>query len=556
MGQIDIPGLVPPTVDNPQGLGRVNIKGTSPDDEEIQAILQMLQAAPSVLETQPIEVEPESEPEPKPTAQPREIAPSRTGLVPQKDREAVRKGVESMPGLLQFMTEMSPGAAGGAAGFLLTAGIPIPGARIAGTIAGTAIGEFIGQETGVSPQSDLNLALAAGGPVVGRVGGATFRGIERVVGGSLVKFPPIRAARAQATSREALGEVESFGSRVIAAQTGLGGRTADDLYEAVRRAGVKIQGARLKNSQTAIRELIEEMKPTSPFPETRQAIQVLKNLEQSLQGSVDFSTFVRARQLVGRAVSRFESGGGEKLGATKKAFAAMSRDLDELAKRQQIVGGPTGKFASRGRPARAAKLAQAAIKRAKLQFAVNDVEQLVSRFAKVDGDTLVLDAKGMLKAMTDITDPRNVKFDKNLVDALGKTADILKERLGVLAEIAKAGGPGGPGSLVVRGVGARIGRKIIGGTLGSATGGIGQGIGAVAGASLPEMIMGIFSSKPAFRIIEFAAKIGRGEVNARTWMFAGLVAARAVGDPEDVIEQKQIRPARRPTKRKEARATQ
>lgn len=540
-----------------EGLGIVELKGDNPDERELRAILG---AFPDDDAPEPVIAPQEGlsdglEPEPT-VGEPQKALPSRTGIVPQGIRGRVRQAVEDQPGLLQFLTELSPSAGGAALG--AAAGAPLgPPGILAGGIIGGVAGEFLGQETGIAPRSNVNLALAGGGPLIGRGVAAVVRGTGRLAGRGFTGFPPMKTARARVTARKSFEGVESFGSRVLSEQQGLMARSASDLYRAVRRSGVTIRAGELPATRNAISELIAEIEPVKAFPEARQAMRLLQTIENTLTGKrtvekvrtldiagfelddltktrltelvsettekeISFDTFIRIRQLVGAAVGRAESAAGIKLGKAKAAFSAISDDLETLARKQKT-----------SRPARLAKVA---VQRAKLEFAVRDVERIMARFSKpIAGQegSMTLNAKGMLKELTDLTNPKSKKFDKNIVNALGKELTTFKSRLNALAKIGEgSGSPAGPGSIVVRGIGARAGRSVVGaltgGAVGLGAGGpVGAAVGGLAGASLPEMLTAMFMSRPGFAVLETAARLGRGQVSQRAWILAGQIVTRA-----------------------------
>ena len=546
MGQINVPGL-----------GKVNIEADGPNavpnDIETQAILKALQESvqerdisfassaeePDIV-TRQITVPGLDE---QPEEQPPVALPSRTGIVSPESRGRVREAVEEQPGFLQFLTEMSPATVGTLAGITLMAPVPIPGARVFGAMGGGVIGEFLAQEVGLAPRSDVNLALSAIGPVVGKVGGATKRGVQRLVGGRVAGFPPAAQAAAQVTAKRAFEEFETLGGKILAKQKGLTARPADDLFEAVRKAGVTISGARLVNTQKAIRQLVQEMQPLKEFPEVAQSMKVLLQLEKSLKGQVSFETFIGARAIIGASIQRFKSAGGTKLGKAKQAFAAMSKDLEEISQKLQIVADPKGKFVSRTKPARAAKLARSAITRAKLEFAVADVEELVAKSIRVEGSNIVLDAKGMLKAFIVKTNPKSRQFDKNFVDALADDIPLIKARLAVLSEIAEKA-KSGAGGLVIAQAGAKVGRSIAGAAVGVVTAGLATGspvvagLGGIAGAKIPGKLTALLASERGFKFLEAAARFGRGEISERAWAVAGQILTRlAAGEP---VERKPV----------------
>ena len=92
------------------------------------------------------------------------------GLVEEATRQKVRAFVESQPPILQFLIEAAPATIGTLLG--------TPGGILGATGLGIT-GEILGQESGISPRSDVGLALALGGPLVGRTTGSALKGIRK-----------------------------------------------------------------------------------------------------------------------------------------------------------------------------------------------------------------------------------------------------------------------------------------------------------------------------------------------------------------------------------------
>ena len=499
-----------------EGLGIIEIAGDSPNEQETKAILNAIrdldekegiQLVPPVTEPEPATI-PSPEKEPEPIEGP-------LGLVPTDVRAEVRDVVKSAPGLFPLLIEMAPATLGAIKGAAIGGAFAGPPGLLGGAIIGGIGGELIGQETGVSPVSEANLALAGAGPLVGRGVGAVTRFGGRFGGKVIGALPPARVARARVIAARAATELESLGTRILEKQKGLLARPAKDLYRAARKAGVKIAGRDLNNTRRALAELRNELLPVKAFPEVAQALAVIKQTENSLRGVIDFETFIRARQNIGAAIGRASSVEGVRLGGAKKAFAAMSKDLDELAKR-----APTK---------RAARLAKAASKRAKLQFAVRDFERLVARFTDAGEQGITIKAKGLLKAIRDLANPKSKKFDKNFVDALGDDLPDILKSLNTLVELGGIGSPGGPGSIVIRGITAGGGAFI-----GSMVAGVpGATVGALLGAGGPEVMTAMLMSKPAMAFLNAAARAGRGEVSRRAWMIAGQILTRSLGERQE-----------------------
>lgn len=529
-----------------EGLGIILLEGDTPNEEETRVILK---AHRDLEETN-------APPIPEPIKPPlgigeiplEELAEEGPlGLVPRDVRGAVGRAVSDLPGALGFAAEMTPsvaGTIGGAKlGLLATGGNPL--GLLGGGIIGGIVGELGGQETGVAPTSEANLALAGAGPLVGRAIGGAARLSGRAGGKIVGALPPARVALARSTIGEATEKLESLGAQILAKGKGILSQPAKDIYNAARQAGVRIQGKKLINTHRALEELRKELLPNKAFPEVAQAIAVIRRVQRTLTGDIDpdlfiralekgettlekfvsahkapkfidFQTFIEARKSVGLAVRRAKTVSGIRLGGAKKTFAAMSRDLDALAERQST---------SRG-----ARLAKAASTRAKTEFAVRDVEALIVRFTEDLGEgELKINAKGLLKAMRALVDPKSKKFDKNFVDGLGNSLPGVMRNLSRLAGFARAGSPGGPGSIVIRGItaggGAAVGSVVAGNP--------GAIVGGLLGAGGPEMLTALLMSKPALAFLNAAAKAGRGEVSRRAWMIVGQILTRSLGERQE-----------------------
>ncbi len=513
---------------NVEGLGVIEIEGDTPNEIEQNAILGALSE-----NEEEAPIEPEVPVEPEVPAEPEE---GPLGLIPAETRGKVRETIENQPGILQFLAEASPSVggalAGGAAGSLLG-----PFGTIGGAIAGGLAGETVAQETGVAPESELNLALSAAGPVLGPAVGATFKGGRRLLGAISTKIPFAAAARSKNTVGSVVQEFESMGTRILDKQTGLVSRKASEIYDAVRKAGVRVPGKTLNNTRDAISNLVQEMNATKSFPEVRQALNHLKKVSETISSGkastilgptgkpitvandISIDTLVALRQQLGVAVRRAESAGGVKLGSAKKVFATISDDLDKIATDPSLTG-------------RAARLAKAAVQRAKLEFSVKDMEMAVARFTKdIDSKQGVgINIKGFQKWFRDITNPKSKQFSKNFTEALKDDIPTIKKRVDVLAKILGASGSGGPGSLVIRG---RLTTTAVGAMAGLGFGGpFGGAVGAFAGANAPEMLTSMLTSKAGAAFLESAANLGKGELNIRTWIAAGEAATRSLGEKQ------------------------
>ena len=508
-----------------EGVGTVEIESDTPNETESQAILDAI-ADPE--DEGDIFATPPPIPEPTrfsdiPSASEPETREGPLGIVPKEIRGEVRKAVKDQPGLIPLLAELSPSAGGALVGAGIGLASPVPGGALIGGMIGGLGGELFAQETGIAPRSDLNLALAGGGPILGKAVGGGLRLGRKAVGAGISKFPFARAARAKNIMKGAVSELESLGTRIIGKQTGIMRRTTDELFAAARRVKINIRPNELTKTRSAITELQTELQPLAPFPEIRQAMKVLDNVKNTiLSGNPSLDDVVRARSLIGSAISQAEKKGGAKLGAAKKVFAQLSDDLDAIAK-------------SPFRKGRQARIAKAAIARAKLDFSVKELEQGVARFVKdvPDAGGQAINVKGLQKWLRDVTNPKHARFNKNFSEALKDELPEIKTRLAQLAKIAEAGSPAGPGSIVVRGQTARTGRIILGGILGAGAGGtVGAGVGALIGASAPEMLVAALTTKAGARFLERAATLGKGQISQRAWIVLGEILTRSAGERE------------------------
>ncbi len=541
-----------------EGIGIVELEGDEPNEAEMKVILQALE--PPIPEPGFPNI-PEQEENLLPPSIPR-VSPSirgggRTGFAPISDEESqdrsigdivpregplgliplrprmdVRRAVEKQPGLVQLITEMSPsaiGTAGGAtAGGILTGGNPL--GIIGGGMLGGIVGELFAQETGIAPTSELNLALSGAGPLGGPAVGGTLKGIKRGLGTAVTKgFPAARVARARNVMNRAVSEFESVGATILNKTSGVDVRPASELYQAASRAKVRIKPQLLQNTRAEIDRLIKKLTPISALTDVGQSLKALEQVSKVLLSNpkgVLLEEFIEARGFIGAIIGGLQKKGGSKLNISKRVFAVMNDDLEKISR-------------SPFRKGRQARLAQTAIKRAKLEFAVQRMQDKVAQFTQrnvrgLKPDDVVINFKSLGKWLDDVTNPlRKAKFDKNFTDALKEHLPELKKRVDALAQMGATGSPGGPGSIVLRGQTAKIGRSLVGGALGFlGTGGtaVGAALGGLAGAQGPELIVAVLTTKTGATLLEAAAKAGKGTISHRAWLTASEIAFRSLGE--------------------------
>ncbi len=521
-----------------EGLGVFEIEGEEPTTDELNGIADMMG-------------DPEDEGDPAITAPPpgstlpgMTIPPgvglerSRTGkepalegplgLMPVEARARTRGVIEDQPGLVQFVTEMTPATIGTAGGAALGSVLG-PAGTVGGGMLGGIFGELFAQETGLAPSSELNLALAGAGPAAGPVLGKSGQLVRRGIGQGIVRAPFARAARSRNVMGRALNQVENMATQILAKQKGLMAMGTSELYDAAARGGVRVPVKTMDNTIKAIQELSMELKPLAGLDEVAQARKVLKSATKVLLDNpegVPIDKLVQARAIVGAAVKKARMAtkdAGLSEFTTKRVFAAISDDLDKIA-------------ATPFKKGRQARLAKAAIARAKLGFATDKLEQNFINHIVDNGEDVIVNFKGIQNWLNRVTNPKSKVYDKNFTRALKDEIPQMKETFKRLAEITKAGSPGGPGSLVLRGQSAKAGRALVGGSLGFlGLGAPGAAAGAVIGASAPEMLVSILTSPKGAAFLERAAKLGQGSINTRNWALAGELALRGLGQKRENV---------------------
>lgn len=499
-----------------EGLGRVEIAGEKPTEAEKFDIIMKLLESDAQLGT---------------SRNPGEI---RSISKEEFDKARMRERVEGLPGVAQFLTEAAPVTSTSAVGGIIGAPAGPVGVAV-GTGLGGLFGEMMSQEAGITPESAGNKQLAAASPIAGTAVGGTLRLGRRISGAVTRMMPPVKAALGRLTQREAVDEFESLGAKVIARKTGFMSRTASDLYESATRTGATVPARELRNTSRALAELDKELGIIADFPEGRQALALIDQAIATLGGDtpINFSTFVITRQLIGTALQRAEAASGVRLGTAKRLFKAMSDDIDTIAR------GTT-------KARRPAAVAQAAAKRAKLEFSVSEFEEAVARFTTdIPGEAGVsqLNIKGLQKWFRDVTNEKSTKFNNNFSTALEEEIPGIRTHLSDLAKLTEQLNPAGPGSIVVRGVGAGIG-----GTIGFVTlaplgmGPLGAGAGALAGASLPEVMTALLTSPVGARALKRAVRLGKLDLNAQKWAALGQMVNQlsGIGDREPTAKLRTI----------------
>jgi hypothetical protein len=447
------------------------------------------------------------------------------------------------------------GTAGGVALGLATGPLAPVAVPVFAGIGGFT-GEILSQELGFSPNSKFAAFMSATGPIAGPAFGRFQKLAKRFFGFAISKSPPARAAIARIQLGDAVKKGKTIGAEILERQTGLLGKKSKVLFRASKIVRAPIEPSDLANTRKALSLLKNEAEAFKSFPEGRQILRTIRQIEDDLlsqnrqiPGGVvqDFiprqlppigqeiteelklpligaeittESLTRIKQLIGASTRRLEAASGVKFGASKKFFSALSKDVDGL-----IAGG--------GRKGKAAFLAKAAGKRAKLEFAVKDLEDLVlgaTGALKGEGDAVVISGKRLLENLTKVTDPKSKSFNKNFAEAL---KDEMPKIVRFFEEVNQVSvvSPGGPGSIVYRGITAGVGATI-GGVLGTPLGPIGQkigaGMGAFAGAQAPEMITSLLLTPGGRKFLKATMKAGTGHIDDLHWAVMAQYMAQGV----------------------------
>jgi len=424
------------------------------------------------------------------------------------------------PKVRTMMEQAALPTAGAMTGAVLGAPLGPAGIAVGGALGGL-LGEVTSQELGVSPESRTAMVLSGAAPLVGPVIGKAGKLLGKAGSFLARKSPPFRAAEAQAELEGLIAESGSLGTRVLSKQQGLLSRRAAVLFRAARQAKAQITAADLPRTQHALGELAAQAQGFRSLPEGRYLLRAIKQIQDDLfqaDRPITTNDFGQIRQLVGAATGRLETQAGVKLGGTKHLYGAMSDDLDRLAK----GGGVTGK---------AAAWRQAAGQRAKLEFAVRDLEGVVSKATTTmrgEGDTVILNAKQVLDRLHLLTNPKSPGYDKNFASALQNELPEIRKFFEKVNSFTSPGSPAGPGSIVYRGATAKAGREIAQRLIGVATGEMIAGTaGAMIGATAPEMITSLLLTQKGRQLMLAMARSGRGTVNATQWAILAEVVVQA-----------------------------
>ena len=369
-----------------------------------------------------------------------------------------------------------------------------PGGTAIGALAGGLGGEGAAQLSGLAEKSYAQLALAA--TPIGKLLTGGGRLVSGLAGGAVRRFPGVRTAIERV---QAEGVVRGAGRLVDRLRPPI---PADLVYGLLARLRVTVDPTDLPRTNAALSHIATELRKFGTvLPEGQQLLDAIGRVRNVLfpqgrqvntgildaQGNpitrfvppppVSFEMFDRASRFIGRLVSRYEAAGGERFGGAKVVRGALFDDLDTLAQKQTT--------------ARAARLLKLAVTTAKRQFAVGRLEGAIAKHTVTEAGELGLQRINVPSVITwldQVSNPKHANFDKNFVAALGGELPRIRQFFVRANELVR-GSPAGPGSIVVRSIGARAGRAIAGALTGGALQGpAGAAVGAVTGAQAPEII--------------------------------------------------------------------
>lgn len=547
-----------------RNFGTVRIRGDAPTSEEAEKIRQAMQRqSMTPLGPRPARGRIEG----------RKFDEGRLGIVPPGARANVREFVEAspdfyplgpnLPGISgRVITELTPSVLGTAIGGAVGS-VAGPLGTLAGASAGSLLGELAAQETGVAPVSDFNMAASGVAPLLGPAARAAGRAVGKVVS----FFPGIRSARATVAERTALKNMEEVSSRVIERQSGMAAEPSSALYSRIDSSGIKLDFSSLPNTTRTLNELVRELEPLDSFPEAKRALAIVNSIlpklvpvarsvrlgpgfrrprlplpkggaletapspRKGVAPPLTLGELSKVRSFIGRNIGALERAGGLPSGTAKKLFSAINEDIDRLA--------------SSGTPeqARAARLVKAAAGRFKLESALGEFENAVAKFTRgAEGSSeRALDVNGLLQWLDDVTNPRSARYDKNLTSALQSEIPEIRQSLLEFSKIVgKFGGSksaAGPGSIVVRNLGAKLGVGVIGAASGGLLAGpVGASVGAILGANTPELLVAVLTSKLGRRLFFSEIEKNGGISGIRLFQIAkrvesslGLTPSRRAG---------------------------
>lgn len=444
--------------------------------------------------------------------------PGRVGLVSPDTRQGVRERVAELPGAAQFATEISPSIVGAGLGGIFGSALG-PIGTVGGTAIGGGLGELFAQESGLAPESDVGLALSTAAPLAGPLLGKAAQATGKSLSTAVSHLPAVRAAVGKLTMQRAAGELESIGTTIIGNRTGLAAKDADVLYAAAKSFG----GADvpIENFKDTLRGIGRAIDVYAEFPgmeaaskKAAKALASVMDPSTKSLGMDDIMTLYKATNDLATTAAR--TPGASKF--SDDIFQMFDEDINKIA-------------ASGEKGGRRAAFVQAAFKRTQLDRAVQGLERGIANFTKQSPDSadVLLNVEEFRNWLFQKTNPKSVSYDKNMATELAKDLPDLKKKLDMWTKLSHGAlNPAGPGSIVIRNIGARTGAGVVGGLVG---GPLGAGVGAMMGARLPEGVTGILMTPKGRALMDAMLRMGKGSIRQDRWALLSQVATQAAVRP-------------------------
>lgn len=443
-------------------------------------------------------------------------APAAHPLAPPRDAGSEWRAVGNFAKKAAIPTIL--GGIGGLAGTAL--GGPGVGTA-AGAGGGGALGEGINQALGITEPSVADIAISAVAPSAlrgaGQVGKAIIKPAARLVPGvsAVLKQPIVQEARnlpqkflPKQSSKSLYGEVAGLEDTNVLFPKTIALQNEMEAAEATLMPG--LQSAVIKRGERGGAEALSSGRTAKLIKEPGKGYTGAMS-EAIPDAGVPFKVGQDHVRRLGAQIRSAESGiTQENAGALKKLRASFMEEMDTATEHIPKLKAANATF--------------------KTEQAVDEMTSIFEgAFKKVAGKRNIDDfnAKQVLDKFNKITNSKNPNdYDKLFTDGLGhKNLTEIKTFLEKVNEIGpiKFGGIGGPGSLVMAGMGAG---------LGSMLGPAGAVAGAVGAGAMPKLIADGITRSPATRnFILKSLQSGKGKISDPS-LFANVLGSLLARTPE------------------------
>jgi len=436
----------------------------------------------------------------------------------QESAPEVRAMVSGLPQPARFAAEAGPSILGG----VLGAFSPVP--PVGAGVLGFA-GEKFAQESGLAPPSPFQQAAAAVAPGVVRGGAAVFRGSARF----LSKFPLVKPALAAIEQSATLIAAKNLGADVLSATKGLMAKSANVLFRALRARKNIFSADDFPGTMKVLADVEKSVGKFGSLEEAGRLLETVQQLRAAITEGIDFADLSAFRRILGVQIGKFERAGGPRLGGAKGIFGTLFDDIEKLTRRGQGIKPNTEIFGI----AKGVDLFKAAPARAKLEFAVQDLDGLIERWTRTitgQGGEEAMTAKAILDRLNSWTNPKSELFDKNFTSAMAGHIEDLKKFF-IKANSIEGSGVKGPGRLFEAGRMAKLGEVMTSTGAGFLTGGlvsqgnpIVQTTGALLGLQLPGQLTKLLLTPGGRAFTERLLRAGQGRLSPRALSLIGVAA--------------------------------